>query len=35
LKPAADSFVLDTSALDAENAFRAALAYIESRNTGS
>ena len=35
LKPAADSFVLDTSALDAENAFRAALAYIESGNTGA
>ncbi|MBT5110186.1 MAG: (d)CMP kinase [Rhodospirillaceae bacterium] len=35
LKPAADSFVLDTSTLDAENAFRAALAYIESGNTGA
>ncbi len=35
LKPAADSFVLDTSTLDAENAFRTALAYIESGKTDS
>jgi cytidylate kinase len=34
LKPAADAFVLDTSTLDAGDAFRAALAFIESEKTG-
>lgn len=34
LKPAADAFVLDTSILDAGDAFRAALAFIVSRKTG-
>jgi CMP/dCMP kinase len=34
LIPAADAFVLDTSTLDAGNAFRAALAFIESGKTG-
>ncbi len=31
LRPADDAFVLDTSALDADAAFRAALSYIEER----
>lgn len=31
LKPAADAFVLDTSALDADQAFEAAVTYILSR----
>ncbi len=31
LKPAADAFVLDTSALDADQAFKAAVDYILSK----
>jgi cytidylate kinase len=33
LKPAEDAFILDTSELDEEEAFRAALSFIEQRNT--
>jgi cytidylate kinase len=32
LKPAEDAFILDTSELDEEGAFRAALSFIEQRN---
>jgi len=32
LKPAEDAFILDTSDLDEEGAFRAALSFIEQRN---
>ncbi|MGD9649658.1 MAG: (d)CMP kinase [Dongiaceae bacterium] len=34
LKPAPDAYILDTSSLDAEEAFQAALAYINSRTAG-
>jgi cytidylate kinase len=34
LKPADDAFVLDTSELDADQAFAAALGFIESRRRG-
>jgi len=34
LKPADDAFVLDTTALDADTAFAAAIAYIDGRLSG-
>jgi cytidylate kinase len=32
LKPAEDAFILDTTHLDEDGAFRAALSFIEKRN---